>query len=316
MLAAVAALVVAADVAATAFALPRTDSPTPGCTPRTAAGGSGLMWQRIAGGRATALLGGGRGLAHPVVSPDGRLIAFLSDANGIVARLQVCDLVRRTTHPIAMPIPAGDFPLSWSTSGKTILFLGGDVLGWGADQRPFLVHLTGSGLRQLAGSAPWYYDGAELSPDGTQLALLLQWKYPHGHEPEQLAVLDLRTGKLERVAGSAQVAEIDAVSWAPDGRRLAFSAYRPNARGGLYLVDLRTKRLEPLLVSGPGAVDPAWSPDGRSLAFVRRSGRRRSIWLLDLRSKRAQQLTRGGDDLFPTWTPDGKALVFVRRVGA
>lgn len=316
LLATVGVVLIVADIAATTAGLSHSAPAAPGCGLRAAvAGGRALMRQPIGGGPA-ALLGTVPGLAHPAVSPDGRLIAFLSHSNGIVARLQVCDLARRTMHPIPMSIPAGDFPLSWSTSGKTLLFLGGDLLGWGADQRPFVVRVTGSGLRQLAGTAPWYYDGAELSPDGSRLALLLQWKYPHGREPEQLAVLDLRTGKLERVAGSAQVAEIDAITWAPDGRTLALSAYRPNARGSLYLVDVRTKRLTPVLVRGPGAVDPAWSPDGRSLAFVRRSGRRHSIWLLDLRSKRTQQVTHGGDDLSPTWTPDGKALVFVRRAGA
>ena len=274
----------------------------------------GLLSLRLADGRTTALVTtDAKQLNHPAVSPNGHEIAFLSHSNGIVAQLQICDLRRHTTRTVELPIPAGNFPLSWDWNGKTLAFLGGDLQGWGADQQLFLVAPSGRHLRQLSGNSPWYYDGATLSPDGTKLALLLQLKYPDGQEPEQLAVLDIRTNKLTRVAGSAQVDEIDAASWSPDGKRLAFSAYRQNPHGGLYIVDLATKHLTPLLVHGPGAREPAWSPNGRSIAFVRGNGPSSSIWLLDLRNGRVRRLTRGGIDVAPAWSPDGKAIVFVRR---
>jgi Tol biopolymer transport system component len=126
-------------------------------------------------------------------------------------------------------------------------------------------------------------------------------------------VLDLATGRMRRVAGSSQVAEIDAVSWSPDSSRLVFSAYRQNSRGGLYVVDLSTGRLSPLLVRGPGARAPAWSPDGRSIAFVRGGPGASSIWLLRLSGGKPLRLTRGGVDVSPAWLPDGRSLVFVRR---
>lgn len=275
---------------------------------------AGLIWLRLGDGRPTTLVTTDpRGIDHPAVSPDGRRIAFLAQSNGIVARLEVCDLGRHATHAVPMSIPAGNFPISWDRNGKTLVFLGGDVTGWGADQRLFVVEPSGRRLRQLSGNTAWYLDGAVLSPDGAKLALLLQRKYPQGREPEQLAVLDLGTRRLERVAGSAQVAEIDALSWSPDGSRIVLSAYRHNPHGGLYVVDLATRRLRPLLVDGAGARAPAWSPDGRSIAFVRGAESSSSIWLLDLRTGMTRRLTHGGVDVAPAWAPDGKALVFIRR---
>lgn len=63
----------------------------------------------------------------------------------------------------------------------------------------------------------------------------------------------------------------------------------------------------PLLTNGP--IDPAPSPDGRSLAFSARGW----IWILDLESRTARQLTRGRDlDSRPAWHPAGNRLAIVR----
>ena len=133
------------------------------------------------------------------------------------------NLARHSTQQLALSVPVGDFPLSWQPSTQNLVFLGGDLLGYGADQRPFLVDVANTHLHQLGGNAPWYWDGAQISPDGAGLAFLLEWKYPDGHEPEQLAVYDRATGRMARLAGSSQVSEITSLTWSPDGRQIAFS---------------------------------------------------------------------------------------------
>ena len=62
-----------------------------------------------------------------------------------------------------------------------------------------------------------------------------------------------------------------------------------------------------------GILDPAPSPDGRGIAFTSRGW----IWILDLESRVARRVTRGGDmDVRPTWSPDGASLALVRDTGA
>ncbi|MFK8042722.1 CehA/McbA family metallohydrolase [Congregibacter sp.] len=67
----------------------------------------------------------------------------------------------------------------------------------------------------------------------------------------------------------------------------------------------------PILSHGP--VDPAPSPDGRSIAFASQGW----LWLFDIDSGVARRLTDGRDvDSRPRWSADGEQLAFVRDTGA
>ncbi|MBA3551582.1 MAG: PD40 domain-containing protein [Actinobacteria bacterium] len=52
---------------------------------------------------------------------------------------------------------------------------------------------------------------------------------------------------------------------------------------------------------------PAWSPDGRRLAYDSSPG----IWVLYAKDGRTRMLT-GGNDSDPTWSPDGSKVAFAR----
>lgn len=66
---------------------------------------------------------------------------------------------------------------------------------------------------------------------------------------------------------------------------------------------------------------PALSPDGTTVAYVRRSvdgdGDRtvRALWAVDAEEGAPRQLTRGSADSAPAWRPDGSALAFLRADG-
>ena len=56
---------------------------------------------------------------------------------------------------------------------------------------------------------------------------------------------------------------------------------------------------------------PAWSPDGRRLAFVR-SG---NVFVMNANGRGVQRLTRRGTDDSPAWSTDGRRIAFVRAIG-
>ena len=65
----------------------------------------------------------------------------------------------------------------------------------------------------------------------------------------------------------------------------------------------------------PGSY-PAWSPDGKHLAFHRQVNDHWQIFITDSEGGELTQVTEGdADDEQPTWSPDGKFLAFVSNRG-
>src|SRR5215471_3673679 len=73
------------------------------------------------------------------------------------------------------------------------------------------------------------------------------------------------------------------------------------------------------LTGRAGVVDwaPAWSPDGKWLAFARSTDGRRSFHVYVMRAdgSRVRQLTQGRFDESPAWSPDGRWIAYASEGG-
>ncbi|HEY4445567.1 MAG TPA: S9 family peptidase [Steroidobacteraceae bacterium] len=129
------------------------------------------------------------------------------------------------------------------------------------------------------------------SPDGRYLAFM---STPPGADKPQIMLLDRRGGDARQLTGVS--GDIGEYAWSPDGRRLAFAMqegdpgaapkpmvidalhFKQDEEGylrsaharHLYLFDVENKHTEPLTNDPAYNEDlPAWSPDGRRIAFIR-----------------------------------------------
>jgi eukaryotic-like serine/threonine-protein kinase len=154
------------------------------------------------------------------------------------------------------------------------------------------------------------------SPDGKQIAFVRQ----SGTDTSIMVVPALGGPERKLYSGTSAFFSLyeygNALSWSPDGKHLAFSGQRshrePNA---IFLLSLDT--FEKKQVTTPpqgflGDSNPAFSPDGKLLAFVRgASSRDIEIYIMPANGGEPKRLTfdsRSGRSL--AWTADSTEIVF------
>ncbi len=97
------------------------------------------------------------------------------------------------------------------------------------------------------------------------------------------------------------------------GRRFVFSAL-VDGRPVLDVIDVERGAVEreiPFPTLGE-ILHPAWSPDGRYVAFAAQAGGLTDLYLYDLEADSLRRLTNDAfADLEPAWSPDGRRLAFV-----
>ena len=120
-------------------------------------------------------------------------------------------------------------------------------------------------------------------------------------------------GADQRLVSSTDHAALSP-AWAPDGRRFAYMEFW-QGHGRLFVQDAATGKRTPVPTTGQ-ALDftPAFSPDGKTLAFSRATDEGTDLYTVNIKDACClQRLTVGRlyDNLSPTYSPDGQRLAFV-----
>jgi dipeptidyl aminopeptidase/acylaminoacyl peptidase len=102
----------------------------------------------------------------------------------------------------------------------------------------------------------------------------------------------------------------------PDAQRVAYTVRETNWEENAYeteiwLADVGAGTVRQLTNARKSSSQPAWSPDGRTLAFVSDRTDKRQIYLIDPAGGEADELTTQEDGVTGfLWSPDGKQIAF------
>lgn len=244
----------------------------------------------------------------PMWAVDGQSLYYMSDRNGTenIWHLHLdgtqAALTKFTDGRVLWPAISAD--------GSSIAFERGFGI-WtvgihGSPVRQVPITLSGAvhGPGVVHENFDTHFRDLRISPDGKKLAFIV-----HG---EVFAANTGGGGNADRVTRT-DAAEYD-LAWAPDSRHIVYGSARQGTRH-LYEYDFRDDR-ETELTSGSGEdAAPVFSPDGKSLAFVRDG---RQLYVLDLASKHVRKLATGhinfhrplGSDRVLKWSPDGRWIAY------
>jgi imidazolonepropionase-like amidohydrolase/Tol biopolymer transport system component len=268
------------------------------------------------------------------VSPDGREIAF-----DLLGDIYVMPIGGGEARPLMTGV-AWDMQPRYSPNGRWIAF----TSDRGGGDNVWIVDRDGSNPRQVTKETFRLLNQADWTPDseyivarkhftGTRsLGAGEMWLY-HRSGGEGLQLTKKRTDQKDT----------NEPAFSPDGRYLYFSddttpgaifEYSRDPNGQIYVIqrlDRQTGEIEPYVTGPGGSVRPTPSPDGKSLAFIRRDRYKSSLYLLDIESGRETLLTDTLDrdmqetwavhGVYPgmAWTPDNRSIVFwaggkIRRI--
>ncbi len=265
-----------------------------------------------------------RDVSQPELSADGQWVAYAvrtrmlkEDKNE--QRLWMVSTRGGDAIPLTAEGVSSAHP-RWSPDGKYLAFTSARNAG---KNQVWLLDRRGGEAQKLTEVAQGVSD-FEWSPDSTRLALILQDPKPEDAEAAKESDKDKPAAKPKTPPPFV----IDRLQFKQDT-----VGYLDHRRTHLYLFDVASKKITQVTSGDFDDNEPAWSPDGKQLAFTSNRSTdpdrnyNTDIWVVgadnvgrpagaspdDKGAHLTQITTNPGPDRSPSWSPDGKWITFVTQ---
>jgi len=260
--------------------------------------------------------------AHdPQVTSDGQYIAYTVSSTSLKddkaeKRIYMVPAVGGEAIALTAEGVSSEYP-RWSPDGRFLAFLSERSEG---KTQVYLLNRLGGEAQRLTDTIQ-NVEAFEWAPDSKRLVLVL--RDPSPEELEAAAIKGKEDGD-DKAAGSSKKSKAQR-PWVID--RLLFKAdtvgYLDRRHTHLYVFDIASKSLSQVSSGDYDDSDPAWSPDGKLLAFTSNRSKpdpdatyNRDIWVVAADNKDKgehplQVTTHSGEKDHPSWSPDGKWITYV-----
>jgi Tol biopolymer transport system component len=255
-----------------------------------------LYAMNIHGGSGRRFTSGACGFLHPSVSPDGKHLAFVSNASG---RFQVYITSADQFRPVRITEDSMEYAHpSWTADGKALLVSAAtdwDIRVIDVDSQTDSVLVAGSGDETTP--VP--------GPDGRFVLFIREGR---------LECLDMSSGRIVAMTDSRQMCSDPDLS--PDGARVLFTS-GPADRRELCLADFSAagepvtlENLRVLTAAGPG-FQGRFDASGRRIVYVKEDGGQTDVWLFDMNTGTARPVTVDRrNENSPCFSTDGLSVFF------
>jgi dipeptidyl aminopeptidase/acylaminoacyl peptidase len=250
------------------------------------------------------------------VSPDGRKIVFSSNKSGQI-QLYLGTLTDQGLEDCVQITSDNESKIEprFFPDSKKIMY-SSDLSG---DERFNLYSLDLSTMEfsSLTKNKPRevsIYPNAMISKDGKKIA------YVANHQKQFAAyVLDLEANHTSRISYHKFSDQHATIS--PDSKLIAYSCNTKEQETGIFISSLENPSLGETRLQEEGfdidADEPAWSPDGKKIAFVSASKGMNDIGLYSIETRDLKWLTKSERECYePIFSNDGMKLAFTVNTGA
>jgi serine/threonine protein kinase/Tol biopolymer transport system component len=240
----------------------------------------------------------------PWFLPDGQHFLFLATGKGD-PQLRVGSLASSDSAPV------GTIRSNALYASGYVLFVDGGLMAQRFDVTSRRLIGQPFRLSEEVGTAPHGHGPFSASETGR-----LAYGGPRGVEPPQLTWFDRTGNRLGTVAKPAFYLNLDL---SPDDRHVAVSHLREDGSQNIWVIDLDRDGDMRRLTTPERTVeyDPAWSPNGKDLAFTSRRTGSLSLFRRPTDASGSDQLLAPAEDGFnmstPDWSPADGSIVFGYR---